>query len=59
MIERLTELMVQSGAGWVLWLLIVLSVLSIGVAIERTWVFRSTQGDLQLLVPELRKSGGR
>jgi biopolymer transport protein ExbB len=54
MIERLTELMVQSGADWVLWLLIGLSVLSLGVAIERAWVFRASQGNVQSLVPELR-----
>jgi biopolymer transport protein ExbB len=55
MIEQLTELMVESGAAWVLWFLIALSVLSVGVAIERAFVFRKTRGNLTYLVPELRK----
>ena len=45
----------QLGADWVLWLLVALSVLSIGVAVERAWFFlahRMTQQDriVQLLL---------
>lgn len=55
MIEQLTHLMVNGGAGWVLWLLFALSFLSVGVAIERAWVFRSSAGTVDALVPKLRK----
>lgn len=55
MIEQLTRLMVQSGAGWVLWLLFALSAASIAIALERAWVFRRSQGDVATLVPKLRQ----
>jgi biopolymer transport protein ExbB len=55
MIEKLTYLMVGSGAGWVLWLLIALSLASVAVALERAWVFRRMNGRMDRLVPELRK----
>ncbi|WP_224369249.1 MotA/TolQ/ExbB proton channel family protein [Hyalangium versicolor] len=55
MIERLTYLMVGSGAGWVLWLLIALSLASVAVALERAWAFRRVHGDMDQLVPEFRK----
>jgi biopolymer transport protein ExbB len=55
MIEELTRLMVHSGAAWVLWLLFALSFVSVAITIERTWVFRRTGGNVNLLVPELRK----
>lgn len=55
MIERLTYLMVGSGASWVLWLLFALSLVSVAIAIERAWAFRRIHGNMDLLVPELRK----
>jgi biopolymer transport protein ExbB len=55
MIERLTELMVHSGAAWVLWLLFALSVVSVSVAIERWIAFRSAEAEVSRLIPELRK----
>jgi len=55
MIEHLTRLMVQSGAAWVLWLLFGLSAASIAIAIERSWVFRSSRGDVAQLIPRLRR----
>ncbi|MEY4583429.1 MAG: hypothetical protein RL701_8132 [Pseudomonadota bacterium] len=55
MIEQLTHLMVHSGAAWVLWLLFALSFLSVAVAFERAWVFRSSRGNVAALVPALRK----
>ena len=35
MIESLTRVMVQSGAGWVLWFLFGLSFVSIAIGLER------------------------
>jgi biopolymer transport protein ExbB len=55
MIETLTHLMVHSGAAWVLWLLIALSLVSVAVGLERAVVFRRLEGDVALLVRELRK----
>ncbi|QSQ19461.1 MotA/TolQ/ExbB proton channel family protein [Pyxidicoccus parkwayensis] len=55
MIEKLTYLMVGSGATWVLWLLIALSLASVAVALERAWAFRRMNGRMDQLVPELRK----
>lgn len=55
MIERLTHVMVQSGATWVLWLLFGLSIASLAVGLERAWLLRSARGDTALLVRELRR----
>lgn len=56
MIANLTELMVRSGAVWLLWLLFALSLLSLAIAFERALVFRRTQGNISALVPLLRKA---
>src|SRR5689334_1024102 len=41
------------GAEWVLWGLIILSVISVTVMIERLWYFRSTAFDFESLRREL------
>ncbi len=55
MIERITQLMVASGAAWVLWLLFGLSALSLAIAIERAWELRRSGGNVAVLVPALRR----
>ena len=55
MLETLTDLMVHSGAAWVLWLLIALSVVSLAIGIERALVFAKTRGDVSALGPKLRQ----
>lgn len=55
LIERLTHLMTQSGAAWVLWVLFALSFLCVAVALERAVAFRRAHGDVDALVPALRK----
>jgi biopolymer transport protein ExbB/TolQ len=55
MIEELTQVMVHSGATWVLWLLFALSFVSVAISIERLFVFRRIGGDVPALVAELRK----
>lgn len=53
-VEAIKHLMLDSGAGWVLWLLAFLSVASVAIAIER-WVFyRRSSGDTQALARELQ-----
>ncbi|MBA3395375.1 MAG: MotA/TolQ/ExbB proton channel family protein [Deltaproteobacteria bacterium] len=44
----------QLGAGWVLWLLVALSVISIGVMIDRVLWFRSREADTERFNQELR-----
>jgi biopolymer transport protein ExbB/TolQ len=55
MIERITHLMIESGAAWVLWLLFVLSGVSVAIALERAWVFGRAKGEVATLVPRLRR----
>ena len=47
------------GAEWVLWLLIILSVFSVAVIIERTWYFTSTRVPFEALLNEVRVLLGR
>ncbi len=43
------------GAEWVLWLLIILSVISVAIMIERAWFFAKNRFDIRTLSGELRK----
>jgi biopolymer transport protein ExbB len=43
------------GAGWVLWLLIALSVISFAIMIERAWFFATHRLDTATLESELRR----
>jgi biopolymer transport protein ExbB len=43
------------GAQWVLWLLIILSVISFAVMIERIWFFTTHSIDVQSLMADLRR----
>ena len=56
MIGELTQIMVRSGATWVLWLLFGLSFLCVAVSIERLVVFRRIGADAARLVSELRRA---
>jgi biopolymer transport protein ExbB len=47
------------GAQWVLWLLIILSVLSFAVMIERAWFFASHAIDVTSLMADLRRLLGK
>ncbi len=52
--ERLTAF-AMLGAGWVMWLLVALSVVVLAVALERAYYLFSGRDDLQTLRKELRK----
>lgn len=52
--ERLTAF-AMLGAGWVMWLLVVLSVVSLAIILERTYYFFSSRGDARRLQDQLRK----
>jgi len=48
-VEAVKQLFVGSGAGWVLWLLVALSIVSFGIIIERLLFFRKRGADLRAL----------
>ncbi|MCA9625805.1 MAG: MotA/TolQ/ExbB proton channel family protein, partial [Myxococcales bacterium] len=50
----LEQIMVGFGAGWVMWLLIVLSIISVAIILERAWFFYSLRDDLDALRRDLR-----
>ena len=45
----LETIMTGFGAGWVMWLLIGLSVISVAIILERLWFFYSLRDDLTRL----------
>ena len=55
MLERSIVAFAQLGAQWVLWLLVVLSVLSIAVMIERAVFYARRRTDIRRLTEELGK----
>jgi biopolymer transport protein ExbB len=55
MIKSLEHLMVQSGALWVLWLMIALSIISVGITVDRAYYLLKRRGDVDLLTRKLRE----
>jgi biopolymer transport protein ExbB len=55
MIKSLEHLMVQSGALWVLWLMIALSVVAAGIAIDRARYIFGRRDDASRIMRELRE----
>jgi biopolymer transport protein ExbB len=53
MIERIKSAMVGLGAGWVLWLMFALSVVSLAIMLERAWLFWSLRDDVAGLMRDL------
>jgi biopolymer transport protein ExbB len=53
MIERIKSAMVGLGASWVLWLMFVLSVISLAIMLERAWLFWSLRDDVAALMRDL------
>ena len=54
LVSWLQRLMTNFGAGWVMWLLVVLSVISVAVMLERAWVYWSLRDNLAKLAHDLR-----
>ena len=48
-VDSLKLLLLAGGAGWVLWLLALLSVGMVAIALERWWYYRRATGDLHAL----------
>jgi len=53
MIERVKSAMVGLGAGWVLILMLVLSVVSLAIMLERAWLYWSLRDDAGTLMKDL------
>jgi biopolymer transport protein ExbB len=51
--EWLQHLMTNFGAQWVMWLLIVLSIVSVAIMLERVWFFYSLRDDIARLATDL------
>jgi biopolymer transport protein ExbB len=58
-IESVKQVLLVSGAGWVLWLLAALSMASLALAVERWLYLRRRGGDLEALARELDESLGK
>jgi biopolymer transport protein ExbB/TolQ len=54
LVEWLQRLMTNFGAGWVMWLLIGLSVISVSIMLERGWFYLSLREDLTALASRFR-----
>lgn len=52
-IDTVKEILLRSGASWVLWLLGALSVVSLGIMVERWFFYRSRGGNLKALAQGL------
>lgn len=52
-VESVKELFIQSGAGWVMWFLFGLSIISVGIAFERWFYYRGVAGNLPVLAEAL------
>jgi len=55
LVEWLQRLMTNFGAGWVLWLLLVLSIISVAIMLERGWFYWSLRDDIARLASDLRE----
>jgi biopolymer transport protein ExbB len=53
MVEHSKRLMTNFGAGWVIWLLLALSILSVAIMLERAWFFYSLRDDVATLAQKL------
>ncbi|NUP11003.1 MAG: MotA/TolQ/ExbB proton channel family protein [Polyangiaceae bacterium] len=56
LVEWLKRVMVSTGASWVMWLMIGLSVGSVAIILERAWFFNSVRDDLGRLSRDLQNA---
>ena len=55
-VEAIKHLFLDTGANWVLWLLFLLSVVSVTIAVERFAHYQQNRGDLQALAKSLHST---
>ncbi|HEV3189177.1 MAG TPA: MotA/TolQ/ExbB proton channel family protein, partial [Polyangiaceae bacterium] len=53
LIERVKSAMVGLGTGWILVLMLVLSIISLAIMLERAWLFWSLRDDFEGLMRDL------
>jgi len=51
--EKFKNAMIGAGAGWVLWLMLGLSVVSLAIMLERAWLYWSVRDDIAKLMKDL------
>ena len=56
LVEWLKRVMVSTGSEWVMWIMILLSVGSIAIILERAWFFNSLRDDLVRLSKDLQNA---
>ena len=56
LVEWVYRVLVSTGSGWVMWVLIGLSVLSVAIILERAWFFLSLRDDIGRLAKDLQNS---
>src|SRR5262245_32704409 len=54
-VDRVKSAMIGLGAGWVLWLMLGLSVISLAIMLERAWLFWSLRDDVTALMRDLSR----
>lgn len=54
LVEWLKRVMVSTGAAWVMWVMILLSVGSVAIILERAWFYNSVRDDLGRLSRDLQ-----
>ena len=53
LIERVKSAMVGLGTGWILVLMLVLSIISLAIMLERAWLYWSLRDDIEALMRDL------
>ncbi len=56
MIEKTKSAMVFLGAGWVLWVMVGLSIISLAIMLERAWLYWSIRDDIEKLMRECHEA---
>ncbi len=56
LVEWLKRVMVSTGSEWVMWIMIILSVGSVAIILERAWFFNSLRDDLGRLSKDLQNA---
>ena len=56
LVEWLQRLMSDFGAGWVMWFMVILSVISVAIMLERSWFYFTLRDDIAQLAEKLRKA---
>jgi biopolymer transport protein ExbB len=54
LVTWLEQIMVGFGAGWVMWLMLGLNVISVAIILERAWFFHTLRDDVSVLAHDLR-----